>query len=148
VSSWEDFSNGPLGSLTLMWGLRTRKFGLRLTRASETTEPEELEREREQLVDVVKRKGRFRIGAKGSGIFVVSAGAQLPSADETRYYALCNELIRRHRAHNSTVVFLAMPNLNAEPQTWLAQAEALVENLGPTLLVFTSAEQEMMTVAI
>jgi hypothetical protein len=148
VASWEDFSNGPLGSLTLMWGLRSRKFGLRLTRASESVHAEDLVREREQLVDVVKRKGRFRIGTKGSGIFVVSAGAPLPSADETRYYALCNELVRRHRAPNSSVVFLAMPNLNAEAPTWLAQAEALVENLGPTFLVYTSAEQEMMTVAI
>ncbi len=153
VASWEDFANGPLGSLTLMWGLRTRRFGMRLTRASEAAQGEELEREREQLVDIVKRKGRFRIGQKGSSIFVVSArsvgpDAPLPSADDPAYFALCNELVRRHRAPNSTVVFLAMPNLSAEPSAWLAQAEALVENLGPTFLVLTSAEQEMMTVAI
>jgi hypothetical protein len=148
VATWEEFSLGPLGSLTLMWGLMSRRLAMRLVRIAAIAE-REVQEERERLVDIVKRKGRFRVGKKGRAIEVVAVQQdKLPPLDSVEYFQHCSELISMHRAPNSTILFAAMPNVSAEPDVWLACARALVHNQGPTLLVLTSRDQQLMTVQI
>ena len=151
VDSWHDFELGPLGSLTLMFGLQNRKLRSRLVRAAMLVSQDGLLAEREKMVDIVKRNGRFRLGKKGKEIHVVSAlepEGVMPSFDDKAYFEVANQLIQHHRGINSCLLFLAMPNLNAEPQTWLEHTQTLVRGLGPTLLVLTSREQQIMTLKI
>ncbi len=147
VVSWEEFSRGPLGCLTLMWGLKSRRLALRLVALSGAIG--DLDVQRERLVDIVKRKGRFRLGKKGSGIEVTKIDASiLAHLDSPRYFEECNKMILQKRSHQSPLFFAELPNIGADPDLWLECTKALAHGQGPTLFVLQSKEQNLMTVQL
>ena len=146
IGTWDDFSQGPLGALTMGWALSRKDFSMRVINTVQMTPATDLNLKRDLLVDIIKRQGRFRIGKKGSYIYVVPTDvSELPDLDSSSYFELCNELVQRHRIDHTTLVFLPLPSINAEPQEWLTHASQLVQNLGPCLLYFTSPAQQMMS---
>jgi hypothetical protein len=145
VDNWDDFSQGPLGALTLGFGLTHKKFSMRVFRALPPMAEADLEEKREQLVDIIKRKGRFRIGKQGGHIFVTSTEEQVPDYDQKDYYRVCNDVVKRHRSEVTTLLFLSLPNINTDAQQWLELAMALTEGLGPCILYMTCAHQQIMS---
>lgn len=134
--------------MTLMWGLKTRKLDLRLVALSPVL-AESVAVERERMVDLVKRRGRFRLGKKGANIEVAACGnAVLADVDTVKYYEECNRLVNSRRSPHSPLFFAELPNIDADPELWLACARALSHEQGPSLLVLTSKEQNLMTVQL
>lgn len=145
VETWGDFSQGPLGSLTLAWGLQKKRLKMRLTRIVGPVDDEHRQVLHERLVEIVKRKGRFRIGKRGDQIFVVSTTERLRNFDDEEYYNQCNATVKAQKTPVTNLVFLPMPNLNMEPQLWLTMTQTLVSGLGPTFLTWKAPDQVLMS---
>lgn len=140
VETWADFSTGALGALTFGFGLRDL-LTMRVVRLIKPSE--DVVDKRNVMVDLIKRKARFRIGKKGNLIFCESSREILHPEHDIRYVEQMNRLILAHRTQETHIVLLLMPSLATED--WLLRVRSLVNNLGPTILISKDPGQELMS---
>lgn len=140
VDNWVDFSSGALGALTFGFGMR-EVLTMRVIRL--VSPSENVVEKRNTMVDLIKRKARFRIGKKGSLIFCESSQEILHPEKDIRFVEQMNRLIMAHKTHETHIVLMLMPSLASED--WLQRVQALVHNLGPTILISKDPRQELMS---
>lgn len=62
------------------------------------------------MVDVIKRKGRFRIGKKGNLMFCIKSDEVLYNVDDPKYYEQMSRFILEQKSPDTKIVFLVLPS--------------------------------------
>lgn len=133
LRSWRHFSESSLGLLTVAWSLIGPRVSIRMFKMLSSAGSSSLDEERELIVDIVKRQGRFRIGKRGDGIHVV------PHEETTRgtdYWDSMNAVIASRVSAATGMIFLPLVEFRTEAaEQVIANIDKLVCGLGPVLLL-------------
>lgn len=105
---------------------------------------EDVEEKREKMVEIIKRKGRFRIGKKGNLIFCVKCHEALHSFDDVRYYEQMSRMIIQQKSPETRVVILPMPTID----NWFGKTRSLISDVGPVILTSKAPEQQLMSIKL